>query len=423
MIKKYPDLGETVFEHRLGNGLLVRVVPKPGFAKSYAFLAVDYGSMDTSFAKNCVNYTTPRGVAHYLEHKMFDMPEINVMQLFSKYGGNPNAFTSYDITAYYVECTNHFRENLELLLRYVSTPYFTEESVEKERGIIAQEIRMYEDNPDSRVYENLFAAMYAHHPIRNSIAGTVGSIGEITAQTLYDCYHGFYTPDNMMLCVVGDVDAEFVLKMAEDILPKENKALPVERDYGAQEEMRPFEVKRTSVMEVSRPMFCVGFKTEPAKFGPDSMMQEIIGELAAEMLVGESSRLYTELYSKSLIDSEFSCSYEGLKGMSMLSASGESDTPEVVCDAILNEAERIVREGADEQLFRRLKRSALGRRMRDLDSFDSICYRMCAYHFEGVDYFAFPELFRGITSEQAVQFLERTVKPERMAVSLVMPKG
>lgn len=423
MLREYPSLGERVYEKELSNGLLIRVVRKPGFSKAHAFLAVDYGSMDTTFSKCGATYSSPLGVAHYLEHKMFDMPDGNVMQLFSQYGGNPNAFTSYDITAYYVECTDHFRENLELLLRYVSTPYFTEESVEKERGIIAQEIRMYEDNPDSRVFENLASAMYASHPIRNSIAGTVESIGNITAQTLYDCYNGFYTPENMMLCVVGDIDPELVFALAESVLPKTAKGTLPTRDYGAEEAMRPLTGESVCKMEVSRPMFCVGFKAEPARHGDDSMVQEIVGELAAELLIGESSRLYTELYEKNLIDPEFSCEYEGLKGMSMLSASGESDMPDAVCEAILKEAARIGRDGVDRELFQRLKRSAIGRRMRDLDSFDSICYKMCAYHFEGVDYFSFPALFRDVTEDRAAEFLQRVVTPERMAVSLVMPKG
>jgi len=420
IVKPYPHLGETVYEMKLSNGLLSRVIKKPGFAKTYAFLAVDYGSMDTTFVKNGVSYTSPKGVAHYLEHKMFDMPDCNVMQLFSRYGGNPNAFTSYDITAYYVQCTDHFRENLDLLLRYVTTPYFTEESVEKERGIIAQEIRMYEDNPDSVVFENLFSAVFSNHPIRNSIAGTVDSIGEITAQTLYDCYHGFYTPDNMMLCVVGDVDPELVFSMAEAIIPKGDGILPV-RDYGAPERMIPAQKRVERSMEVAMPMFAFGFKTEPASYGADAMRQEIIGDLAAEILVGESAPLYTELYEQNLIDSGFSCGYEGLKGVSMLSASGDSADPERVYDAILREAERIAEKGVDEALFLRLKRSALGRRMRDLDGFESICYRTCAYEFEGVDYFAFPEIFRSVTREQVSEFLARTVREERAAMSLVMP--
>lgn len=422
IVKPYPHLGETVYEAKLSNGLLSRVVTKPGFAKTYAFLAVDYGSMDTAFSKNGTVYRSPQGVAHYLEHKMFDMPDCNVMQLFSRYGGNPNAFTSYDITAYYVQCTEHFRENLDLLLRYVTTPYFTEESVEKERGIIGQEIRMYEDNPDSVVFENLFAAVFANHPIRNSIAGTVESIGKITAQTLYDCYHGFYTPDNMMLCVVGDVDPEQVFSLAEELVPKGDGILPV-RDYGGPERMLPAQKRVERSMEVAMPMFALGFKTEPASYGADAMKQEIIGDLAAEILVGESAPLYTKLYEENLIDSGFSCGYEGLKGASMLSASGDSCDPERVYDAILKEAERIAAEGIDETLFLRLKRSALGRRMRDLDGFESICYRTCAYEFEGVDYFAFPEIFRSVTQEQVREFLSGTVREERAAMSLVLPRA
>ena len=422
IVKPYPHLGETVYEAKLSNGLLTRVVTKPGFAKTYAFLAVDYGSMDTKFSKNGVAYTSPQGVAHYLEHKMFDMPDCNVMQLFSQYGGNPNAFTSYDITAYYVQCTDHFRENLDLLLRYVTTPYFTEESVEKERGIIAQEIRMYEDSPDSVVFENLFAAVFAQHPIRNNIAGTVESIGEITAQTLYDCYHGFYTADNMMLCVVGDVDPEQVFSMAEDLVPKGDGVRPI-RDYGAPERMVPAQKRVERSMEVAMPMFALGFKTEPAAYGADAMRQEVIGDLAAEILVGESAPLYTKLYEDNLIDSGFSCGYEGLKGVSMLTASGDSRDPDAVYGEILKEAARIAREGVDEELFLRLKRSALGRRMRDLDGFESICYRTCAYEFEGVDYFTFPEIFRSVTKDQVESFLTRTVLEERVAMSLVWPNA
>lgn len=421
IVKPYPQLGEMVYEQTLSNGLLSRVVRKPGFAKTYAFLAVNYGSMDTRFSLNGQAFSSPQGVAHYLEHKMFDMPDGNVMQLFSQYGGSPNAFTSYDITAYYVECTEHFKENFQLLLNYVSTPYFTQESVEKERGIIAQEIRMYEDSADSRVYEKLFEIMFDHHPIRNNIAGTVESIGEISAQTLYDCYNAFYVPKNMMLCVVGDVDPETVFQMAEELIPCRESGVLV-RDMGAPERMRPSRTTEKCTMEVSMPMFALGFKTEPAEYGVDSMIQEVVGDLAAEILMGESSGLYTELYEENLIDSGFSCGYEGLRGASLLTASGDSQNPDAVLGRILQEAERIQTEGVDEALFLRLKKSALGRRMRDLDGFESICYRTCAYHFEGVDYFAFPEVFRSVTQEQVAEFLEKTVRKERAAISVVFPK-
>lgn len=421
MRKDYPNLGEIVYETKLSNGLLIRVVRKENFSKLHAFLAVDYGSMDTAFSIDGENCKSPFGVAHYLEHKMFDMPQCNVMQLFSQYGGSPNAFTSYDITAYYVECTECFSENIELLLKYVSTPYFTQESVEKERGIIAQEIRMYEDNPDSRVFDNLFSAMYASHPVRNSIAGTVESIGQITAQTLQNCYDAFYRPENMVLCVVGDIDPEAVFSLAERVLPVSVPAKTLQRDYGEPELMLPLQSRTQCKMEVSMPMFTLGFKTEPAVRGADAMAQEIIGDLAAEILVGESSQLYTHLYEKGLIDSGFSCGYEGLKGAALLTASGDSRDPAAVMEAIILEAERVSSDGIDQKLFERLKKSSVGRRMRDLDSFSSICYRMCAYHFEGIDYFAFPEIYSDVTQEQVARFLEKTVTAQRSVLSVVSP--
>lgn len=418
--KEYPDLGERLYEAALPNGLLVRVVPKPGFAKTYGFLAADYGSIDTAFCLNGVHRTTPLGVAHYLEHKMFDMPDGSAMQMFSQLGGSPNAFTSYDMTAYYVECTDRVLENLELLLRFVTTPWFTKESVDKERGIIAQEIRMYEDSAESCVYETLFEAAYKAHPIRNAIAGSVESIQAITAETLYDCHKAFYDPSNLMFCVVGDVEPQQIFDLAARTLPGGSR-LEICRDYGPQEPMAPVKPLVEREMAVSMPTFALGFKTEPARFGPDSMVQEFTGDLAAEILVGESSPLYTRLYRENRIDADFSAGYEGLKGAAMLTAGGDSQEPQAIAEAILAEADRIAREGVDSRLFNRLKKSALGRRVRDLDSFENICYRMCAYHFEGVDYFDFPSIFNRVTEEQVAGFLRRTVREDRMVLSVIRP--
>lgn len=421
IVKPYPHLGEQVYEEKLKNGLTVQVIPKAGFAKTHAFFAVNYGSMDTRFSVDGTEFVTPEGVAHYLEHKMFDMPTGNVMQMFSEYGGSPNAFTSYDMTAYYVSCTDHVKENLRLLLEFVSTPYFTKESVDKERGIIEQEIRMYEDSADSRVYEDLFAAMYAHHPIRNPIAGTVESIQEITEETLYACYRAFYTADNMILCVVGDVDPHMVFDLAAEVVPKGHAA--PKRDYGLPEVMSPCRSRTDRSMEISMPMFSLGFKAEPAHCGVEIMRQEIIGELAAEILMGESSALYSRLYEENLIDSGFSAGCEGVRGASMISASGDSRDPDAVLKAIMEEAHRLQTEGLDPDLFLRLKRSALGRRIRNLDSFSGITYRMCACHFESADCLSFPELFREITMEQVAEFLSRTVCSSRCAMSVIFPNS
>ena len=335
------QLRETFYEERLPNGLLIRVIPRPDFAKTYSFFATDFGSIDTKFTMDGKVYETPAGVAHYLEHKLFDMPEGNVMQQFSALGGSPNAFTGYSMTAYHVESTENWRENLELLLRYVSTPYFTEESVEKERGIIAQEIRMYEDSSGSRMYENLFAALYQHHPIRVPIAGTVESIQDITAQTLYDCHKAFYDPSNMMLCVAGPVDPELVVKSAREILPKTPGGVGG-RDYGPAEPLTAEKMARVEQnMEVSMPGFTVAFRCDTPKTGADILRQELVGDLAAELLVGESTAFYTKLYEDGLIDCDFSAGYEGVKTLGMLSIGGDSNEPERVVDAVLKEAERL----------------------------------------------------------------------------------
>lgn len=418
---EYPKIGEAYYEERLPDGLLVRVVRKPGFARKYAFLAVNFGSIDTSFTLDGGKMRVPDGIAHYLEHKMFDLPEDNAMNLFAAYGGSPNAFTSYAMTAYYFSCTEQFAENLRVLLRMVYTPYFTDESVEKERGIIAQEIRMYEDSAESRVGEDLFGALFAEHPIRVPIAGSVESIGEITTEMLYACHRAFYCPANMVLCVVGDVDVEEVCTLAREMTQAERQTPPA-RDYGAVETMLPLRAKTVRRMEVSMPTFSVGFKCAPPAQGMEAMRREIIGDLAAEILVGESSPLYQRLYEGGLIDADFSAGYESVKNACLFSAGGDSKAPEAVLAAILDEAKRIEREGFDETLFERLKKSALGRRTRDLDSFESICYRICAYHFDGADYFRFPEAYASVTPEDVQAFLCETIRPERAAISIIRPK-
>ena len=415
---EYPRLGEVLYRDRLDNGLRICVIPKPGFARKYAFFAVDYGSIDTLDGRDL---RTPDGVAHYLEHKTFDTERGNALQMFAERGASPNAFTSYSMTAYYFDCTEGFEDNLRLLLEFVSTPYYTEQSVEKERGIIEQEIRIYEDSAESRVYENLFACLYAHHPVRVPIAGTVDSIRAITADTLNECHRAFYTLPNMMLCVVGDVDPDAVRSIAE-ALPTGAESASA-RSYGPPETLTPASPRCETAMEIAMPTFAVGFKGSPAPAGAETMRREFVGELAAEVLMGEASELYQRLYEQGLIDSGFSSGYEGLPGAAMLTAGGDSRDPDAVCAAILEEAERIVREGVDEALFYRLKKSGLGRRLRDLDSFESVCYRQCAYAFEQCDYYAFPEVYEAIGPEDVLEFLRVTVRPGQMAVSIIHPKG
>ena len=228
----YPALGETVYEDSLPNGLRILTVTKPGFHKTFAMFAVRYGGADRRFRLGDDWIDTPAGVAHFLEHKMFDMPDgSNVLAELSARGASPNAYTGSAVTAYHFTCTENFAVNLDTLLTYVSTPYYTAESVQKEQGIIGQEIRMYENSPGSVGYYRLMEILYRHHPVRENVAGTVESIASITPETLYNCHKVFYTPSNMVLCCVGDVDPEAVAATAERILPSEPGEQP-DRDYG-----------------------------------------------------------------------------------------------------------------------------------------------------------------------------------------------
>ena len=418
----YPRLDETVYRKRLPNGLTVCVIKKPGFTRKCAYFVTDFGSIHTKFTLNGETVETPAGVAHYLEHKMFDMPgNRDINEEFAALGANVNAFTSYDMTAYYFSCTDNFSESLRLLLEFVTTPYFTDESVEKERGIIAQEILMYDDSPESRVFEEMVRNLYAYHPLRNPISGTVASIQGITAQTLYTCHRAFYRPENMILCVAGDVDEGEVLALAEELTP-ERSGLTVEKDLGPEEALACTKPLTTLQMDVAMPSFQLGFKCPAGRTGGSFAHWELIAELACEALMGESSELYLRLYEEGLIDSSFGWGVETIDGSAMVLAVGDSDYPEEVRDAIMEEAQRLADTGISEEEFRRMIRSFLGRRVKDLDSFESECFRICAYHWEGFDYLSFPEHFENLSREELNAFWRENFLPERCSMAIVEPR-
>lgn len=277
---------------------------------------------------------------------------------------------------------------------------------------------MYADSPDSAVFENLFAAMYPGHPVSVPVAGTVESIADITPETLYACCRAFYTPQNMMLCVVGDVDADGVAQLAEALTPA---PMPggVRDERGWSYDYACGTAEKT--MEVAMPMFAAGFASDP--IAPEaSLRAEIVGDLAAEVLVGESSPLYQRLYEKSLIDSDFSCGFEQVRGVGLLELSGDSEEPDTVISAVVDEAERIVREGVDAAQLERLRRSMIGRRTRELDSFESTCYRMSAYFFEGAEYFDSVRTIQSVTAQDITDFLRTVCRRDRLSVSYIRPK-
>ncbi|MGM9590165.1 MAG: EF-P 5-aminopentanol modification-associated protein YfmH [Faecousia sp.] len=417
----YSELDETCYKEELENGLTVAVVKREGFTKKLCYFVTDYGAIHTDFTLEGKTYHAPAGVAHYLEHKLFDMPGgRDVSAEFAALGAMTNAFTSYDLTAYYFSCTENFADCLKLLLEFVSTPYFTEESVDKERGIIDQEIGMNQDAPDSVIFENLMVSMYEKHPIRVPILGTSETIRQITAETLHLCHRAFYTPGNMLLCVVGDVDPEEVTAIARQVLGTEKREVGQKAPLPTESMVTP-EKDTCRLMEVAMPMFNLAFKCEPLGKGREAIRQEMIADLAAEALFGESSELYLRLYEEGIIDTSFGGGFETIDGCAMLMCSGDSDDPEAVRAAMLEQVQKIAAEGIDETAFLRMKRSALGRRIRALDSFDATCFRVCAYHFSGFDYFRFPEIYRSIQSEEICDFLQQAVRPERSCLSMICP--
>ena len=417
----YPRIGETVLQHTMPNGLRICIVPKPGYCKKYAFFATRYGGMDMKFNWGGTWYDTPAGIAHYLEHKMFDTEDGNALLELSQNGAEPNAFTGNAMTAYYFDCTEHFEENLRLLLSFVSVPYFTDESVEKERGIIAQEIRMVEDTPDWQVYARLLECLYRTSPARVPIAGTVESIAEITAETLYACHKAFYDPKNMMLCVVGDIRAEDVIAIAGELTPESHGDI-LERDYGSDEELSAAKKESRSVMEVNMPQFQVGWKCRSGSEGDALLRESLIGEMACDILLGDSSPLYHRLYDQGLINGSFGGGFDQLPGIAYLYAGGESSQPEAVSAAIMDEAERLSREGVDEDFYRQIRRSSLGASLRELNSFENIAVSLADGYFRNFDAFRFPEAYDSITRADIEQFLRENVVEVRRAISIIEPK-
>jgi len=300
---------EIVYEKKLSNGLKIFYMPKSGYTKQYAMFATNFGSNELKFKINKEDsaYEVPEGIAHFLEHKMFEEPEGNAFDKFAARGSNVNAYTNFNITAYYFTSTDHFYENLNDLISFVQSPHFTEENVQKEKGIIEQEINMYDDNPEWKVYFNLLKTMYKEHPVKNEIAGTVDSIYKITKDDLYNCYNTFYHPSNMAVFVVGDLDKQKVFETIEKYFKDNSKnkhPINIHRYY-PEESTSVNKPLIEEVMSVSTPLFYIGYKDVDLNIkGRKLLEKEVELRLLLDILFGKSSELFEKLYDKGLIDGE-----------------------------------------------------------------------------------------------------------------------
>lgn len=414
---EYKNIGETLYSCKLDNGLEIRVVPKPGFSSFYAVFGTNYGGAMRRFEIDGKTIDTPAGVAHFLEHKMFDLPNgDNALSILSANGADPNAFTSSGVTCYYFKCTEGFEENLRMLLHFVSTPYFTPETVEKEQGIIGQEIQMVEDNPGSEIYYNLLSLLYDHHPIKDKVAGSIESIAQITDKTLYDCHKIFYSPSNMILCVEGDVDPEKIAQIAKEELSSECASVP-HADFGEAETLLPVCLEKSVEMSVSAPQFFIG-----AKVDADAPMKDkLTANLALKLLCGASSPFYTRLYSDGTLNRDFDFEIDYSAGTGTMIIGGESQNPHLVLDELLKEIDAINNKGFDDAYFERQYKSVIGSRLRSLEDFDDVCISLVMSTFQGDDYFGSFDTVKDISRKDCENWIRNNLTKERLAISIITP--
>ena len=350
----------TVAVH--SSGLMVYISDKADFSVNYAVFGTHYGSVDTEFSLgNDPMITVPEGIAHFLEHKLFEGEDGDAFEKYAVTGASANAYTSFDRTCYLFSCSERFYENLDILLGFVSSPYFTPETVQKEQGIIGQEIRMYEDVPGWRVLFNLLRAMYHNHPVKVEIAGTVESIAEITDKTLYDCYRTFYNPSNMFVCLCGNFDSEKVLSMIDDRI-KPSETAEIHRSEFSEPDglVKAYTEQK---MPVAMPLFVVGVKDNKLKL-KRSEKQIIASSLLLETVAGRISPLYNRLLNEGLINPQFGTEFFYAHGYAALLFDGDSSDPEKVRDAIVAELRSVAENGVDPDLFEDARRKLYGKEIR-----------------------------------------------------------
>ena len=419
-------LKEEVYYEKLENGLDVYFMPKHGFTKKYAVLATNYGSNELEFIpigedkKIRVN----EGIAHFLEHKMFEQPDGgNAFDKFSKWGANANAFTNFTMTAYLFSATDNFYESLEHLIDYVQTPYFTDENVEKEKGIIEQEIKMYDDDPEWNVYFNTLKALYVNYPVRIDIAGTVDSIYKITKEELYKCYNTFYNPGNMALFVVGDLDKNKVMDVVkkvnhydvEKLSTKIEKFYPEEPDNVNQKEI-------VATFPVSMPMFNIAFKDNNVGIkGNELLRKEIVTEILTDMIFKRGSKLFEDLYMKGLINDNFGGGFSSQVDYGFTILGGDSKDPRKVKEIILDYIEKYKIEGLDEKEFERTKKKKIGNFLKYFDSVNFIANNFITYKFKDINLLDYLDILKDVTFEEISERLKSHLNEENCVISIVEP--
>lgn len=410
--------GDSCIYVKHPSGLDIYICEMEGFSTVEALFGTKYGSINTMFRTGQdKDYTTvPEGIAHFLEHKLFENEDCDVFDLYAKTGANANAFTSFDKTCYLFSCSKNYKESLSILLDFVQKPYFTPESVAKEQGIIGQEIKMCDDNPNWRVFFNLLNCLYHNHPVKIDIAGTVESIARIDADLLYKCYNTFYNLNNMVLSIAGNVKADEILEICDKYLkPCEDKGL--ETVFPDE----PESIVRNEIVEnqpVGIPLFNIGYKCTP-KNGTERLRAIIQAEISASLLTDSSSEFYQRLISEGIINSGFDYECFCGDGYFSLIFSGEVKNPFRVRDEILSEFERIRNDGIDEDMFQNIKKSIYGKLVRQLNNVEEVANIMINSHMDGVSPYDEAEILSDMTSSDVLDFIRTELIDEKLAISVI----
>ncbi len=416
-------LGERYTELLHESGLKIFVYPKK-CSTIYAVLEVGLGSMDSEYLDAQGNaYEMPMGTAHYLEHKMFENEDgVNSDLKFSALGADANAFTSYDRTAYLFNCTSGLRACLGELLRFVTHPYFTKESVERERGIIAEEIRDAADHPWERAYSQLMKAMYKTHTVRNEIAGSEQSIALVTPELLYRCTNTFYIPSNMSLAVCGDVTPAEILRVVDECIPPEYQS-PKFVHKTFDEDAHVVNERAISYMPVPKPVFYIGLKDTDISPDPaERIRKDACMTLLFELIFSMSGKLCSELYEKGMISYGLYYGYSICERMASGTASGESDDPEAVFAVLLTYIEELKANGIPREDFERCRRVEYGNFVAEFDSPENIVNMLLSFADDGSEMLSYAQLMESVTYEQVAEYLHRCFIKENMCLSVVYPE-
>lgn len=408
---------EKVYIEKLENGLTVMIIPKKGIQKKYMIWGTHYGSNESSFVVPGEEEVTtvPNGVAHFLEHKMFEQENgTNSLDVLTALGVEANAYTTNDHTAYLFECTDNFYEAMDELMDYVQHPYFTDENVEKEKGIIGQEIMMYDDYPEWRVYLNAMQAMYHNNPVKIDIVGTIETISKIDKEILYKCYQTFYNPSNMTMVLCGDFEPEKLIEEVKKRLIDTKASGEIKRVY-PQEPEKIVQEKIEQKLEVSQALYTIGIKDT----GECDVKKHIAMEILLNLIIGRSSNLYKELYNEGIIYAQPSLEYEFTNIYAHALISGQSNEPEKVYEKFKEEVKRLKTEGIKEEDAQRMKKMIYGGYVKEFDDVVDIARMFLADHFKGVNSFDYLEEMKGITVEFLEQTLKDVFKEEKMVLSIV----